>query len=65
MTAEDFEKIIQDVAASLHFEGLDLLPEEKNMLKKLLMLEITEEEFNSWLLAPPTYRTKETAEHEV
>lgn len=47
MTAEDFEKIIQDVAASLHFEGLDLLPEEKNMLKKLLMLEITEEEFNS------------------
>lgn len=50
MTSEEFEEMFKDIAASLAFEGIELLPDERNMLKKLFMGEINQKTYDSWLL---------------
>lgn len=50
MTREEFERFFRDINASLDFEGAGLSPEEKELLYKRMIGEISDEEFNKALL---------------
>jgi hypothetical protein len=50
MTREEFEKFFKDINASLEFEDAALSDEEKELLYKRFIGEISDEEYNEALL---------------
>lgn len=50
ISQEQFERVFRKVQASWRLEDMDLSPEEGELLRRVCMEEITEEEYNYWLL---------------
>lgn len=50
MTREQFERHFRSLQASWGYEGMELTPEEGEQLRQVAMGEISQDEYDRWLL---------------